>query len=1200
MKNISRFLLSLACVAFPCLVSAAESEEPIISFHTSIFDTYGAANSFHITLGATEETYIDIDYGYGPTEELIKAAAFDADAGGMTGTSISITVSKAGNVKIYGDASKIDYIDMEGCYITDLSFPTLTNVEILNLKHNELRGLDLSPLTKLMAVYLDDNPFSKETPLVLGPKPNLGILSMNIIDWLTPDFDMTMYPNLRSFSAFDCPTLTRLDPSKCPGLLQLSIDGSNVSQLDVSKNESLLILNITQTRITEIDLSHNPYLTEFYAQHVGAYNQQYKLSSIDLSHNPELVRLYVDGNNLTELDLSNNSKVVSFGCSRNHLRGVSFDNIPNMTLVDISRNNMDFNTMPVPRASFTEYTYQQYDLPVARSYKVGDVIDFTDRVIRKDGSRTDAVIFAYSKEKADEPYILDDEYFSFDNGKMTLNKACPDSVYIAYHNSVFPEYDLRTTPFKIKTAEEYGKPSAAIKYRTPASVKEYSFGIGFAGATPENPVTFYVDFGKGELMPFTATTSTIPQTPNVTGTRVGIEGVIYAAENTDLTAFGIEDVKLSRLDVTAADALAYIKVKNCNLSAIDLDWNRYLNDINFSGNNLTSVKIDNRNSAYIKSFMKNINFANNKISEFVYEPYSLINLDLSNNQLTAFDLYHATNLVNFNLANNLVEELNLQDCESLRTLDVSGNLLSAIAVPDYTPLQKLNIAGNRIPLNGIPAHGSFADYCYAPQRVVEISKKAPSINLSNQYVKQGGKETKFVWKRSSDNSEITDGIVETDKGRFRFADSSLGLIYCEMSHEAYPDFKEENIVRTSEVMTAEPPKNAFATVTPARDCTVSMSLAVCDTDNNEKTDPDVEIYVDWIGNGDMEQYVLHQNYTAFTASAFKDTQARFYTYDDKNNIRVFSISAPLKQIDCTQLNDCSAFFIYGFTGNTADMNIPVGEQLNELGLQECGLTTIDFENTPNLTLLNLNNNSLQNLDVSTLKNLGCLYASNNPGLKVKIDNPRLWEIALMDCELTSLDLSKAPAAQQVWLSNNSLKSIDVEGLNNLKVFTIDNNEFDILTLPLPKETYYLYNYSNQKPVEAVHEYGRVDLSRYAERDGVKTKYQWFIDTPYFDESGNLYGEDLYEDEEYRMENGVTHFLKPFDNVMCVMTNDLFPKLYQYTQLMNVVSGIDEVIMNIDTDKDVEYFNLQGVRVSNPSDGIYIRRQGDRTSKVMVK
>lgn len=48
------------------------------------------------------------------------------------------------------------------------------------------------------------------------------------------------------------------------------------------------------------------------------------------------------------------------------------------------------------------------------------------------------------------------------------------------------------------------------------------------------------------------------------------------------------------------------------------------------------------------------------------------------------------------------------------------------------------------------------------------------------------------------------------------------------------------------------------------------------------------------------------------------------------------------------------------------------------------------------------------------------------------------------------------------------------------------------------------------------------------------------------------------------------------------------------------SGILNVIANEDNDSPIEYYNLQGVKVTNPSNGVYIRRQGSKTTKVMVK
>lgn len=52
-----------------------------------------------------------------------------------------------------------------------------------------------------------------------------------------------------------------------------------------------------------------------------------------------------------------------------------------------------------------------------------------------------------------------------------------------------------------------------------------------------------------------------------------------------------------------------------------------------------------------------------------------------------------------------------------------------------------------------------------------------------------------------------------------------------------------------------------------------------------------------------------------------------------------------------------------------------------------------------------------------------------------------------------------------------------------------------------------------------------------------------------------------------------------------------------------LSGVEDVINDIngiDNNAPVEYYNLQGIRVDKPSKGVYIRRQGNSTTKVMVK
>lgn len=47
------------------------------------------------------------------------------------------------------------------------------------------------------------------------------------------------------------------------------------------------------------------------------------------------------------------------------------------------------------------------------------------------------------------------------------------------------------------------------------------------------------------------------------------------------------------------------------------------------------------------------------------------------------------------------------------------------------------------------------------------------------------------------------------------------------------------------------------------------------------------------------------------------------------------------------------------------------------------------------------------------------------------------------------------------------------------------------------------------------------------------------------------------------------------------------------------AGIEDVVVD-DSNAPVEYFNLQGIRVTEPAAGLYIRRQGDKATKVLVK
>lgn len=87
-------------------------------------------------------------------------------------------------------------------------------------------------------------------------------------------------------------------------------------------------------------------------------------------------------------------------------------------------------------------------------------------------------------------------------------------------------------------------------------------------------------------------------------------------------------------------------------------------------------------------------------------------------------------------------------------------------------------------------------------------------------------------------------------------------------------------------------------------------------------------------------------------------------------------------------------------------------------------------------------------------------------------------------------------------------------------------------------------------------------------------------------------------------------LDQMPKITCTLSQPVSGKLWfknggkQPCIYINLMAGSgDSSISNIisdDANAPVEYFNLQGVRVENPANGLYIKRQGNTVTKVVVK
>lgn len=1140
-------------------------EKPIITIKTDAYNVIGESNNFGISLGATETDWYDIDTGFGMQE--LEVEPWQVVDGGIQGTYKSIQVSSEGLIRIYGDPSKIDMIELQGGYVTEIDMQQCTNLEVLDLSHNTLKKLDLTPFTKLYAIYLSDNPFTAETPLKIGaPKNQLAILEIDIVEHLDQEFNLSDYPAMQAFDAYHNLDLWNIDPTGCPELLTMSLELTNVSKLDVTKNPKLLSLNISETRITDIDLSNNPRLTTLMAEHAsGSINTGYFLNNVDLSKLPNLNILYMGGNRLKSIDLSNNKELFTLNLRKNNLTSLDLSNNTNLYSVTITANDMNFATLPEPQPTWGEYYYLQNDIRVPKSMDVNDVLDLSAQVLRP-GSETYAAVWQKVVDGNDS--IIDPTLYTFSEGKVKFAQALTDSVYVRYSNTMLADYDVYTTPFMVKIPSEMGLPVQALSFACSNAGQSVAVFIGIDGASQEKPATFLVDFGDGVKKEFTAYSSTLPATANLTGTAAG-DGTItvYTQEGEAVTAFAMSDIPLASIDLRNSHSLRTLKVNNSGLRNIDLRYNRCLESIDLDGNMLAELDLTGLYPNWDKHVLTSLSAAGNQLqSVTVTSPQQMTYINLKGNRLAEFSLKDYDNMKHINLSDNEFSgEISLAYLIDADTIILSGNRLQRIVHDTFSDLKLLDITDNCFGIETLPYQPGAAEYIYAPQKPIEILKNAPAINLSDQNrVIADGQGTTFTWKKE-DGTLLVEGVDMTcEAGATRFLKTDLGKVYCEMTNPAFPQLSGENVLRTSYVNIVGAPTKVLASFTTLED-TVTGELTIASPVNTS-------VFIDWRGDGsEYTPYYAYStsNYDVYEGiRTFKGANVKVYTYDDPADLKVFSLSGiKMGSFDGSGLTGLSMLGIYE-AGLSDEALILPDIALESLSLPGNSLTSMPAnEKYADLINLNLSNNELTAFNAADYKKLRTLYLSNNKVSDIHFDNPNIWELTLDGNGLESIDLTGLKNLEQLWLVNNKLSEINVLPFRStLSLLGLSNNRFTFATLPVqsnyPKLTGYFYG--NQENVEAiVSEDGMTyDLSSQATVNGnYQTEYTWFLGEPVYDsESGTLSGETLYVDDEYTLENGVTTFTTRFsEDVVCVMTNNLFPSAYLRTPAYRVgTSGVETV------------------------------------------
>lgn len=1176
-----------------------QAADPAITMRTNIYDVAGPNNACTITLGGTPGKYIEVDCGFGPVEYQIQNATFDQTTQSIKGTSISCQVSKEGLIKIYPDEDVvIDYLDAEGCGLEWIEITDPSNLQIVNFNHNNLQKLDLSGYTSLQFAYLSDNPYG-ESPLVIGKNhPELALLEINSVYNLDPEFDINTYPKLTVFDAFAVPDIKKLTPSGCPGLVRLSIDCTNVSSLDLSNNPSLAILNISETAITEIDLSKCTNLQELYVVHQsGTYNPGVKLKSLDVSMLPKLYYLFATGNEIESIDVSNNPELNHLWLGYNKLRTLDISKNQKLVNLHLQKNYFDFVTLPADRQDFIEYEYLQNPFAVPVELEVGKPLDVT-KYIDRPNTTTVGRLVRVTRENPYNPVPVDESLYSFANGKLIVNQALTDSVYLELVNSDFALLAQTTGKFKVKTAADMGKPDVKMTFQpgTPQG-EELAMCIGIDGATAETPKPLYVTQGDGKTTTYQITTSSMPSEPNVKLTAAGYGQTSLAVDVAEqITAVGIDGVTMYACDITPMSALRDLRLTGTELYALDLGYNRCLEKIILNGNHLPKINLDGVSGDFAKTRLSYIDLADNETAELTISRMDGIKyLDLHDNKLTFQHFKDAERIEYLDVSHNMLESLELGYLTSLRELNASYNKLTTYAAPETNVIEKADFSNNCFTYANLPTRNGLSEdnFKYAPQAKITITTKAPGIDLGSQAVTIDGSPVEFAWFKT-DGTQLVAGTDYTiTEGRTRFLEPTVGAeVYCVMTCASLPAFSGADALMTTNVEAAEMPSHVVAEFRTAADGTINLSLAA-DTDATS-------VYIDWNGDGtDVVQYVLGTTYRLFTAPTKAGKDVKVLSYNEQNGVTVFSINgAKLESFDGTNLKQVTAFTVAD--AGLESITFPATDKIRELGLSGNAFTSFDATKFPELFSLSITGNKLTTLDLTPCDDVEVVAAANNQLTEVKFkENNKVYFLDLTDNKLDSYDLQQHKLLNQVGLAQNNLTTVNPTNLPDLRVIALDGNRFTFATLPLPESHWSRYTYANQATIVPEINGLTIDLSSQKQVAETPTVYRWFIGMPtYNSDLGEFEGEELVAGEEYTIEDGVTTLNQGFNKMICLMTNSELPNVVLTTDLLDL-SAL-ETIEADGVDAEATYFTLDGLRIANPSKGIYIVVRGNKVTKELVK
>lgn len=775
----------------------------------------------------------------------------------------------------------------------------------------------------------------------------------------------------------------------------------------------------------------------------------------------------------------------------------------------------------------------------------------------------------------------------------------------------FAELWYTTTCFKVKNADEIGKPSLAFAFTTSKNVGD-NFSFYLASAEPNSKIA--IDFGDGELKDFTLQNYINTRGGNQSGTIAADTIRVYAYPGTQITQIQASSCNIKSIDLTELTALENLQLNGNELTEINLEYNSKLSQLNLSNNRqLENLDLDGHGGklAYWKLALYNLNVGNCALTELnLANCKALQTLVFSNNKLTRLDISMAEKLQSIEGNTNNIADLDISKATELTQLRMNDNQLSHLDISKNTKLTTLWIPGNNFRFSTLP-NFSGGVYMYSSQRAMQIKRRGKTIDLSAEYAINGSNTT-YTWKKKDSGVKLfVDEDYTVANGVTTFLDTDLDSVYCEMTNPAFSSLT----LKTTNFKPMAQPTDVIATLElrdePGTEATLRLAARESNTD----------LYVDW-GDGQLQECVLDTTYTAFQGTVGEAKALNFYSYEPEDNgVTILSTSdLSIKRADVSQLKDLYCLTL--INAGLKEIDLSHNSQLSELNLQGNRLSTLNVSHNPELTLFGCGQNELEELDLSQNAKIKNLYVFGNKLWELHVDNmPNLFTLSCAENQLSELDVTHNPELQTLTASGNKLSQIDLEQNEGLRVVDLRSNQFTFSTLPLKKEGWSSYYYTAQADLGITFDENQhtVDLSEQADVDGTPTVFVWLTES----------GDTLVENEDYTITCGVTTFCKSqSEPVYCVLSNECFDGLTLKTNTIKIDVPVDcvreatvvaatarivdgQVVVTAPTGTTVAIYDLGGAIVSClqttsvttcipvPTRGVYIVCVGGEAHKLTL-